>query len=300
MAAHAPAAAPADQYLSRPTPGAGEHDAIDSPLPASAVPSILVSPASPMAPALGTPRLGPDRRGGHAARTEEPERNEDDDGQTGRDDAGENGQQGQGRNWRNWSGKSPARQATKLPSTTSSSPSPHAANRLPSSPPASSNRLPRTSPVSPPPLLPSTSSPTSNARQPPSESRTFFASLASSIPSVSLPSFSLSSLLPSRLPGAPHFEIQEGGSSSEDEEEEEEGEDEGTDSERRRKAPGEHGKSRSKEALMRQSMDLRIEDGESAFFVSSTLAAFSPFARFRRGVCDKTCSRSKFVHGKIQ
>ncbi|EGU13043.1 hypothetical protein RTG_00756 [Rhodotorula toruloides ATCC 204091] len=196
------------QYLSRPVPGT--NDTIDSSQPQSAVPSILVSPASPMAPSLGTPRLEPEAGGG---RKVEPERGEEEEVRAGRDEAGENGQQGEPRNWRNWAGKSPARHTAKLPSTSSSSPPP-AANRHPSSPPASSNRL------------------SPNARQPPSEARTFFASLASSIPSVSLPSFSLSSLLPSRLPGAPHFE----------------------------------------------SMDLRIEDGESALSLYGLLLA--PFRLF--------------------
>ncbi|BGP66361.1 hypothetical protein NBRC10512v2_007769 [Rhodotorula toruloides] len=240
------------QYLSRPVPAT--NDAIDSSLPQSAVPSILVSPASPMAPSLGTPRLGPEAGGG---RKVEPERGEEEEVRVGRDEAGENGQQGQARNWRNWAGKSPARQTAKLPPTSSSSSSPPAANRHPSSPPASSSRPPRISPSSPPSSFPSSSSTASNARQPPSEARTFFASLASSIPSVSLPSFSLSSLLPSRLPGAPHFEIQEGGFSSDEEEEEDE--DDLEDGERRKELGGQK-EGKQKEVLMRQSMDLRIED----------------------------------------
>ncbi|BGP74199.1 hypothetical protein NBRC10513v2_007631 [Rhodotorula toruloides] len=273
MATQPPAKPPGEddgaQYLSRPVPGT--NDTIDSSQPQSAVPSILVSPASPMAPSLGTPRLEPEAGGG---RKVEPERGEEEEVRAGRDEAGENGQQGEPRNWRNWAGKSPARHTAKLPSTSSSSPPP-AANRHPSSPPASSNRLSRPSPSSPPSFLPSSSSTAANARQPPSEARTFFASLASSIPSVSLPSFSLSSLLPSRLPGAPHFEVQEGGFSSD--EEEEEGEDELEDGERRKELGGQK-EGRQKEVLMRQSMDLRIEDGESALSLYGLLLA--PFRLF--------------------
>lgn len=262
------------QYLSRPVPAT--NDAIDSSLPQSAVPSILVSPASPMAPSLGTPRLGPEAGGG---RKVEPERGEEEEVRVGRDEAGENGQQGQARNWRNWAGKSPARQTAKLPPTSSSSSSPPAANRHPSSPPASSSRPPRISPSSPPSSFPSSSSTASNARQPPSEARTFFASLASSIPSVSLPSFSLSSLLPSRLPGAPHFEIQEGGFSSDEEEEEDE--DDLEDGERRKELGGQK-EGKQKEVLMRQSMDLRIEDGESGAFALRHF--FFPLSWFVRGL----------------
>ncbi|GAA5977264.1 hypothetical protein JCM11641_003895 [Rhodosporidiobolus odoratus] len=205
------------------------------------VPSVVLTPASPMQMTHSSPRPGSPAR---PAAKKDP--NQLARGVGGPQGEGGQAEPAQAAGTKQHAGGTATEPATRIfrtkrpqtapslsQSTASSSTSPTSPSAFPSLP-------------GPSPSLSQTSSTT--------PSRTFFASLAYSIPSIpSLPSFNLTSLLPAKLPGAPTIVMEkvEDGSSDEDEGE---------------------GESERKEEE-RKSMDLRIEEGalSCAYLLSGVL-----------------------------
>ncbi|BGP43886.1 hypothetical protein JCM10449v2_007943 [Rhodotorula kratochvilovae] len=241
------ATAPPAQYASRPpaSPSSAGTDAPDD-----AVPEILVSPASPLAPA-----------GPLAARSSAQE--EAGDGAEARDAGGapgEDGAAGQGRTAAQGRGGWDE-EAGPPPSLVRAGAAGEEARSVPPPAPAPAPAATTATPTAPPP-------------PPPSEARTFFSSLSSALPSVSLPSFTLnlSSLLPAKLPGAPTMQPYTGAESSDDEEGEK-----GEGARRRRRDSRGVGGARGGEEQGRRSMDLRIEEATGGpSLVSDTPAPSTP------------------------
>ncbi|GAA5853934.1 hypothetical protein JCM8547_008162 [Rhodosporidiobolus lusitaniae] len=230
---------------------------------AGAVPSIVLSPASPLQPsyasgARGTSPARGGEEGGGAPPSAPPAGGSADGSVEGTDRAAEGA-----RAAATAGGGNSAPSTSRDPSSSSFSP------------PSNPDRRPSTAP-SPSPSFTSPSSPSSNplnpfpSPSPSSESRTFFSSLASSIPNP-LSSFSalnLGSLLPSKLPGTPTMQVVSvGGASSS--EGESEGEEEGEmESGGKRGRNGRNGEENGG-IEGKGSMDLRIEEAaDGKTFVS--------------------------------
>ncbi|BGP52114.1 hypothetical protein JCM10450v2_008085 [Rhodotorula kratochvilovae] len=243
---------PPAQYASRPpaSPSSAGTDAPDD-----TVPEILVSPASPLSPA-----------GPLAARSSAQD--EGDDGAETRDAGGapgEDGAAGQGRTAAQGRGGWDE-EAGPPPSLVPAGAAGEEARSVPPPAPAPASAATTATPASAAPAAP--------VPPPPSEARTFFSSLSSALPSVSLPSFTLnlSSLLPAKLPGAPTMQPYTGAESSDDEEGEK-----GEGARRRRRDSRGVGGARGGEEQGRRSMDLRIEEATGGpSLVSDTPAPSTP------------------------
>ncbi|GAA5836385.1 hypothetical protein JCM11251_001478 [Rhodosporidiobolus azoricus] len=226
--------------------------------PASGVPSIVLSPASPSQPAHSY-QTSPQTATRQAGEGGENERRGEGKAVSSKEGAGGGGEAERGERGSSATGLTEDGQAgggTASAPAMSPKPSCNGAST------SSTSRRPSTAPSPSPSSALSPSNAPASAPAPPSESRTFFASLASSFPSLPLPSLSLNltSFLPSKLPGTPTLHVVGRGEGDGRESFESEGsegyvgfDEEGQEEERERRR-------RRREEKERRSMDLRIEE----------------------------------------
>ncbi|GAA5884077.1 hypothetical protein JCM6882_002129 [Rhodosporidiobolus microsporus] len=234
-----------------------EPDEQQGEVPTSSVPSIILSPASPLQQAhspnlQSAPTAARRGQNGAAGGTTGG-------GANGASRAGGGGEAREGGKGR--AAGAPMRDDEKE-GETASAPA--------MSPKVSSNGAPSTSSSSRRPSTAPSPSPSSSAAPPPppsSESRTFFASLASSLPALpTISSFNLTSLLPSKLPGAPTLHVVGGGAGGEgrasmsSDDEDDGPEYEGFDEEGQAEERERRRRKRERKERERRSMDLRIEE----------------------------------------